>query len=116
MRHEDAEPVPRPAELSGACRRSANDHGGPRWRGSYRVGVGQALLVVAGDESRSLLSPYGPSQVVYLVNAVVAAALTWVFYYRYQLSVRRTGQKVMAFLCWASIWFTLCVVAALAFF
>ena len=76
----------------------------------------QGLLVVAHDESRTLFGAYGPSPVVYLVNAVVAAALTWLFYYRFQLSVDSTGQKVMAFVCWAAIWFTVSVLAALAFY
>jgi hypothetical protein len=78
--------------------------------------VGEGLQVIAQVESRSLFGSYGPSPVVYLINAVVAAALTWVLYYRFQLSVDSTGQKVMAFLCWAAIWFTMSVLSALAFF
>jgi hypothetical protein len=77
--------------------------------------VDQGLLV-AIDSQRSLFGSYGPSPVVYLINAVVAAVLTWVLYYRFQLGLDSAGQKALALLCWAAIWFALSVVAAFGFF
>ncbi len=60
------------------------------------------MLVIAEGASRPLFSTYGPSPIVYVINGVVAAAFTWLFYYRLQLTVDTFGLKLLAFVCWAA--------------
>lgn len=74
--------------------------------------LGPALLAA----QRALFGSYGPSIVVYLINAVIAIVVTWAIFYRFQLQVGTVGQKALALACWAAIWFTMCVIAALGFF
>ncbi len=80
------------------------------------MGNSSGLTLAVATHAHSFLSSYGPSILVYLLDGLVSAVLTWALYYRFHLRVDTTGQKLLALVCWLAIWFTSSSITALGYF